>query len=318
MKSAAAATAYLLLGSVVVDALPAGYPSVPMRGITGGITPMPLIGLGTWQYNSSEAEAAIATAFSVGYRHVDTALGYANQVGVGHALKTLALPRDEYFVTSKVPGGLNASATTAALELSLQQLQLDHVDLMLLHFPNGGREGRQEQWAALEAWAKTGGAKAIGVSHYCRRHLDDVLAVATLPVANNQVQYHVGMGRETISELHDMAYMKSKGVVYAAYSSLCGPCPDGGHAELISGPLVTSIGAKHGKSGAQVALRWVVQQGVPVIPKATRAEYLAEDFDLFDWSLSDEEMQRLGNATSPPQTGTPPQAPDDDQDCLVP
>jgi diketogulonate reductase-like aldo/keto reductase len=309
---------YMFIGSGgAVAALPASYPTIPMRGVAGNV-PMPLIGLGTWQYNSSEAEAAIATAFRIGYRHVDTALGYANQEGVGRALKTLALPRDDYFVTGKVPGGLNASATTAALELSLQQLQLDHVDLMLLHFPNGGREGRQAQWTALEAWAKKGGAKAIGVSHYCRRHLDNVLAVATLPVANNQVQYHVGMGRETTSELHDMQYMRSKGVVYAAYSSLCGPCPDGGHAALISGPLVTSIGAKHGKSGAQVSLRWVVQQGIPVIPKATHAQYLAEDFDLFDWTLSDDEMVQLTAATKPPQTGTPPQAPDDDQDCLVP
>lgn len=302
--------------SGVVAALPASYPTIPMRGISGN-TPMPLIGLGTWQYNASTAFGAVTTAFSAGYRHVDTALGYANQEGVGRALKALALPRDEYFVTGKVQGGLNATATTAALELSLQQLQLKHVDLMLLHWPAVGAEGRQAQWKALEAWAKKGGAKAIGVSHYCRRHLDDVLAVATLPIAYNQVQFHVGMGRENTSELHDRAYMKSKGVVYAAYSSLCGPCPNGGHAELISGPLVSAIGAQHGKSGAQVSLRWVVQQGIPVIPKASSLQYLREDFDLFDWALTEEEMWRLGNATSPPQTGTPPQAPDDDQDCLV-
>lgn len=288
-----------------------------MKGL-GGEMKMPLVGLGTWQYNSTVAEAAVESAFSLGYRHVDTALGYGNQVGVGAALARAALPRGEYFVTSKVPGGLNASATTAALDLALQQLKLTYVDLMLLHWPAKGAAARQEQWRALEAWAKDGKAKAIGISHYCRHHLDSVLAVATVPVALNQVQFHVGMGTEKVGELHDRAYMASKGVVYMAYSSLCGPCPNGGARELISGPLVSAIGASHNKSGAQVSLRWVVQQGIPVIPKASDPKYLAEDFDLFNFKLSAEEMGRLGNASSPPQTGTPPQAPDDDQDCDVP
>ena len=120
-----------------------------------------------------------------------------NQDGVGAALARQSLPRNEYFVTSKIPGGLNASATTAALEQALDQLKLAYVDLMLLHWPGSGARSRQEQWIALEAWAKQGKARAIGISHYCRHHLDDILAVATLPVALNQVQYHVGMVKST-------------------------------------------------------------------------------------------------------------------------
>lgn len=303
------------------------YPTVPMKGVKGNV-PMPLVGLGTWEYSSATAEKATSMALKLGYRHVDTALGYGNQQGVGAALAGSGLRRDEYFVTSKVPGNLNASATTAALDLSLQQLHLDHVDLMLLHWPADGAKARQAQWLALEAWAKAGKATAIGISHYCRRHLDDILAVATLPVALNQVQFHVGMGKENRSELHDMEYMKLKGVVYMAYSSLCGPCPNGGNKELISGKMVTDIGKAHNKTGAQVSLRWVVQQGIPVIPKAQEPNYLAEDFALFDEStggkghgkfvLTDQEMAQLSAATSPPQTGTPPQNPDDDQDCLAP
>ena len=120
-----------------------------------------------------------------------------NQEGVGAALARQILRRDEYFVTSKIPGGLNASATTSALEQSLAQLKLPYVDLMLLHWPGSGAKSRQEQWLALESWAKQGKARAIGISHYCRHHLDDILKVATLPVALNQVQYHVGMVRRT-------------------------------------------------------------------------------------------------------------------------
>ena len=115
----------------------------------------------------------------------------------GPRWRAQSLRRDEYFVTSKIPGGLNASATTSALEQSLAQLKLPYVDLMLLHWPGSGAKSRQEQWVALESWAKQGKARAIGISHYCRHHLDDILKVATLPVALNQVQYHVGMVRRT-------------------------------------------------------------------------------------------------------------------------
>ena len=130
-----------------------------------------------------------------------------NQEGVGAALARQSLRRDEYFVTSKIPGGLNASATTAALEQSLEELKLPYVDLMLLHWPASGAKSRQEQWLALETWAKQGKARAIGISHYCRHHLDDILAVATLPVALNQVQYHVGMVRRSLWIAHEHTCM---------------------------------------------------------------------------------------------------------------
>merc|ERR1719160_478771 len=109
------------------------------------------------------------------------------------------MPRNEFFVTSKIPGGLNASATEAALNQALEQLGLEYVDLMLIHFPAswtgvGGAALRKEEWLALEKWAKAGKARAIGVSHYCKTHIEDILSVATLPIALNQVMYHVGMG----------------------------------------------------------------------------------------------------------------------------
>merc|ERR1711924_406490 len=169
--------------AVLTSALPEGYPVTSMRGVDGHVD-MPMVGLGTWLYNNTVASNAVVEAFRQGYRHADTALVYDNQEGVGQGLKhivsELGLAREDYFVTSKIPGGLNASATTAALDQCLEQLQLESVDLMLLHFPadwsgEGGAAKRKEEWLALEAWAKQGKARAIGVSHYCQNHLQDVL-----------------------------------------------------------------------------------------------------------------------------------------------
>jgi len=173
---------------------------------------MPLVGLGTWQYSDDVAEQATVDAFKIGYRHVDTALGYRNQVGVGKGLKKVGLDRDQFFVTSKIPGGTNANTTRANLDEAMEQLQLDYVDLMLVHFPatwggQGGAAARKEEWLAMEKWAKEGKAKAIGISHYCQRHVEDILEVATVPIALNQVMYHVGMGNSpdvaTLQGLHE-------------------------------------------------------------------------------------------------------------------
>jgi diketogulonate reductase-like aldo/keto reductase len=303
----------VLLACFSVQGFPSDYPVVPMRGIHGQIG-MPLVGIGTWEYNDTVAEASVLTAFGLGYRHVDTAFVYKNQVGVGSALKKSGIRRQDYFVTSKVPGGLNSSATTAALDKCLQDLQLSSVDLMLLHFPVGSTADVQQQWLALERWAKAGHARAIGVSHFCKTHVQAVLDVATLPIAINQNQYHVGMAQDSEPRLHDKRFSESKGILWESYSSLCGPCPPPQNMELISGDLVVGIGQRHNKTGAQVALRWLVQQGIPVIPKSSSPKHIKSNFELFDFKLSPEDMVRLSSATSPPETGTP-QAPDDAQDC---
>lgn len=304
------------------SALPELYPSTPVRGVTGSVD-MPMVGLGTWQYNDTVAKQAVIDAFQQGYRAVDTAQVYGNHVGVGEglaaAVKAAELQRTDVFVTSKVPGGLNASATEAALEDSLQELNLEYVDLMLLHFPanwdgQGGSTLRKEEWLALEKWAKTGKARAIGISHYCQTHLQDVLDVATVPVAVNQNQYHVGMGSDTQPRLHDKAFVEAQGILYQSYSPLCGPCPKPDNMALITGDLVTGIGKTYNKTGAQVALRWVVQQGIPIIPKSHNPKHQAENFDVFDFELSAEEMKQLTAATTPAETGTK-DAPDDAQDC---
>jgi diketogulonate reductase-like aldo/keto reductase len=274
--------------------------TIPTLEIAPGVK-LPMAGLGTWQYNDTVAGEATALALTLGYTHIDTAIGYKNQIGIGKALKASSRARDSYFITSKIPGGLSTEEATAQLELSNKQLQLDYVDLMLVHFPAswggvGGKAKRQEQWKAMEAFQKAGKAKAIGVSHYCERHLDDILEIATIKPAVNQVEFHVGMGLQGL-DATDIPFPKKptqqpsyKGVAFEAFSSLCGPC---GTSELINGTFATDIGKKHGKSAAQVSLKWVVQQGIPVLPKTHKKEYMLENIDLFNWELTDSEMTAL-------------------------
>lgn len=300
--------------------LPSDYPSVPMNGISGKVQ-MPLFGVGTWQYNSTVAAGAVETAFKLGYRHVDTAFDYDNQVGVGQGLRASGLTREEYFVTSKIPGGLNASATTQALDQCLKDLALDHVDLMLIHWPSGmnpqslpdGPAQRQESWLAVEKWAKAGKALAIGVSHYCERQFNDLKAVKTVPIAVNQVQYHVGMGSSGNFANDDKSFMDDN-TLYQSFSPFCGPCTPPANKELITGEMVTRIGKAHGKLGSQVSLRWLVQQGIPVIPKSDSAAHLKENMDIFDFNLTAAEMTELTAATTPAVAGP---SPTDSGDCGI-
>ena len=285
---------------------------------------MPMSGLGTWQYNDSVAEAAVSAYLSdeVAGTHIDTAYGYLNGNGIGRALAASSRPRDSYFITSKIPGGLNTSTANQNFEDNLKQLQTSYVDLLLVHFPatwggEGGKALRQEEWKAMEAFVKSGQAKAIGVSHYCQRHVEDILEINTVPVAVNQVQFHVGMGAPTTNggnATDDLPYMLKQNITYESFSPLCGPC---GTTELIDGPLVSDIGKKYGKTGAQVSLKWQIQQGIPVIPKTHKVEYMKQNVDLFDWELSDIDMAALNAATSPAVAGDPG-PPATSGDCSVP
>ena len=166
-------------------------------------------------------------------------------------------------------------------------------------------------------------ARAIGVSHYCQRHLQDVMDIATIPIAVNQVQYHVGMGSATTSGANatdNKAFCDANGVTYQSFSPLCGPCQDAQgkpDRSLITGPLVTSIGKKYGKSGAQVSLKWQVQSGIPVIPKTDNPVHLRENIDLFAWTLSDADMATLSAATSPAVAGVGTGAAATSGDCTI-
>jgi len=161
---------------------------------------MPMSGLGTWLYNSSVAEDAVSMALAYGTRSFDTAQIYENQDGVGAAMQKSDVPRAEIFLTTKVNGGQGEDGTIAAHEQNLKFLQTSYVDLLLVHFPcdfdakSCNKAERQATWRALERLHKDGKARAIGVSHYCQQHIQDVLDIATVPIAINQQEWHVGMG----------------------------------------------------------------------------------------------------------------------------
>lgn len=296
---------------VKVSSLSLVAAAVPNVQLANGVN-MPLISFGTWQYNSSTAKSACGLALEAGINHFDTAHDYKNQDGVGEFFKDAVAKkgRDALFLTSKVPGcgvqGVGSGKqcyndTIKLFEEDLTLLGVDHVDLMLVHMPpvSGCNiltcKEIQSQWSAFEEMYAQKKARAIGVSNYCIscfKCLNQTLKVVPMV---NQIQYHVGMGTDPEGL---KSYLKTHDIAMQAYSPL-----GDGSKELITGKLVTGIGAHYNKSGAQVALRWVIQSGVSLSTKADNEKYLLEDVDIFDWQLSDDDMASLNSATAP--AGTP-------------
>ena len=265
---------------------------------------MPLLGAGTWQYNDTLAYQSLCQAFSLGYTFVDTAFGYRNQKGVGKAIQDCwTTNRESLFILTKIPGGLNSSQVYAAHRQNLWELQLPYVDHLMTHFPSdwdetvASKQARQEEWLALEAIYKSGEARSIGISHYCPQHIEDILEVATVPPAINQVEYHVGS--QDVD--HVMALCQEYGITFMSFSPLCGPCElERPEDSLINGELVTEIASHYENiSPSQVALRYIVQQGIPVIPKSNTASHIQSNADIFGFNLTEEDMARLAAAIKP-------------------
>jgi len=269
---------------------------MPAVTLNNGVK-MPMLSLGTWQYSSSVAETTVKLGLKLGITHIDTANDYQNQDGVGKALAGVA--RSSYFLTTKVPPQESARSaydgTTKDLEANLRLLDLDHVDLVLLHYPPRSQSctAMQEAWRAMEDFYAAGKAKAIGVSNYCISSFECVLAKAKVVPSVNQIQFHVGMGTDPIGV---KSYADGKKIVTQAYS----PLGNGG-SELITGKLVSGIGAKYGKSGAAVSLHWLKQHGVPLSTKSTEEKHLADDLDAVagSWDLGGADLATLDAATSP-------------------
>jgi diketogulonate reductase-like aldo/keto reductase len=299
-----------LAGAIVVASASAAVPTISLGTDIHGVDVLqPMVGAGTWQYNDTVSYQSVCAAFEAGYTFVDTANGYGNQKGVGAAIKDCWKgKREDLFVMTKIPGGLDHEETLAAHRENMDQLGLTYVDHLMTHFPadwgvtpeRSTPERRQAEWKALEKIYNSGEARSIGVSHYCSNHIDDVLAVATVRPSVNQVEYHVGS--QDID--HVIEKCKQEGIHFMSFSTLCGPCDiTDPKYSLITGDLVTSIGAKYGKSGPQVSLKYSVQQGFAVIPKSANPSHLASNIDLFDFELSDEDMAALSSATQPVASG---------------
>lgn len=268
------------------------------RTILQGGVRMPWVGLGVFQVEDGDGLVqAVKSAIAHGYRSIDTAAVYANERGVGQAVKeALAenkLAREELFITSKVwNADLGYEETLAAYEASLEKLGLGYLDLYLIHWPVKGKY--KESWRALEALYKAGRVKAIGVSNFQIHHLEDILQDAEVKPMVNQVELHPYLSQQPLR-----SFAKTHGIQIEAWAPLM-------QGQLLDQPVLTEIAASHGKSVAQIILRWDLQHGIVTIPKSTREQRIIENASLFDFELSDADMERIDSLNRDQRTGPDP------------
>ncbi|MFE7068864.1 aldo/keto reductase [Streptomyces sp. NPDC057620] len=243
---------------------------------------MPILGFGVFQIPAEETERAVTEALAAGYRMLDTASSYQNEEAVGRAIRSSGFPRADLFVTTKlyVQDAPAEENTKRAFETSLEKLGLDHVDLYLMHQPYGDVYG---QWRAMEDLHRAGLSRAIGVSNFYPDRLLDLVINNEITPAVNQIETHPFFQRADYQEL-----MREHGVQIESWGGFAE-----GRNDLFGNPVLNGIGEQHGKSVAQVVLRWLTQRGVVAIPKSVRADRMAENLDVFDFELTGEQMASI-------------------------
>lgn len=249
--------------------------------LSNGI-PMPLLGYGVFQVPPQEAERCVADALSVGYRLIDTAQAYFNEKGVGAAIAKSGIPREEVFLVTKVWISNNGEEKAAAsIDESLRKLGTDYIDLLLIHQAYGDVFG---SWRAMEKAYKSGKVRAIGVSNFQAARFFDLAHYVDIKPMVNQLQCNVlcqQTGIEQILSDYDTRMM--------AWGPLGGQGAEG----VVKNPMLAEIGAKYGKTAAQVALRWLTQCGIVAIPKSSHKERMEQNFNIFDFTLTSDEMQQI-------------------------
>lgn len=238
---------------------------------------MPLLGLGVWNVPGKACEDAVLAALKAGYRHIDTAAIYGNEEEVGNAIRKSGIPREELFVTTKLWNS-DHKDVSSALHASLELLQLDYVDLYLMHFPVPERNG---SWKVMEKLCRDGKAKAIGVSNFTIRHLQQLLKEAAIIPAVNQVEFNPYLYQK---ELLDFC-VKGK-IQLEAYSPLT-------HGKRLNDKKLSAIAAKYRKSPAQILIRWCLQKNLVVIPKSAKQERIIENVNIYDFAISEGDMKLL-------------------------
>jgi len=254
--------------------------TIPTVTLNSGVD-MPLLGFGVFQIPPDDTERVVTEALAAGYRSLDTAAAYRNEEAVGRAIAASAIPREELFITTKLwIQDAGDDTTKRAFDLSLQRLGLDYLDLYLIHQPFGDYYGA---WRAMESANRDGLARAIGVANFYPDRLVDLIDHNEIAPAVNQVECHPFFQRAD-----DQVLMRERGVQIESW----GPFAEGRN-NLFTDPTLSEIGVAHGKSVAQVVLRWLTQRDVVAIPKSVRPERLRENIDIFDFELSDIEQARI-------------------------
>jgi diketogulonate reductase-like aldo/keto reductase len=238
---------------------------------------IPLVGLGVWQVpNDRECVDAVRWALELGYRHIDTAQAYGNEASVGQGLRESGVPREEVFITTKFFPRRQDPA--AEVDRSLERLGVDYVDLYIIHWPQGGPTWA---WPGMERARELGYARSIGVSNFGVDELLQLLATASVPPVVNQVQFNPYAYRRALLDA-----CRENRIALEAYSPL-------GTGRYLAGDTVARIGQRHGRTPAQVLLRWCIERDIPVIPKSTHRERIAENAEAFDFRLSAEDIAEL-------------------------
>jgi 2,5-diketo-D-gluconate reductase A len=262
-------------------------PYIPSLPLNDGHA-IPQLGLGVWQIPNEQTAAAVRAAVDAGYRSIDTAAIYHNEAGVGEAVRAAPVPREALFVTTKVWNERQGfDETLRAFDESLARLGLDHVDLYLVHWPAPRRNRYVDTWRALARLRDEGRARSIGVSNFTVAHLRRVIEETGVVPAVNQIELHPRFQQRALREFH-----AERGIVTESWSPLA-------QGKLVDDPTIETIGRKHGKSTAQVIIRWHLHLGLVVIPKSSRPERIRENLDVLDFRLDDEDVARIAALDRP-------------------
>ena len=269
--------------------------SVPTVTLNSG-TAMPRLGFGVYKVPPEDVERAVSTALEAGYRSIDTAAMYANEEGVGRALRASGVPRDELFVTTKLNNPEHRSGEVErAFEQSLALLGLDQVDLYLIHWPLPAADRYVAAWRLFEKFLEDGRARAIGVSNFQIAHLQRVLDEATVVPAVNQVELHPYLTQEPLRAFHEQ-----HGIVTEAWSPL-------GRGRLLAEPAVVGLAEKYGVTPAQLIVRWHLQLGNVVIPKSVNPDRIRSNFDVFGFELDEDDVAAVSGLDRGRRLGSDPE-----------
>lgn len=256
--------------------------TIPVLPLNDGYT-MPQIGLGTATLNDEAVASVLVTAIELGYRHIDTAFRYGNQRGVGKGVRDSGIDREQLFVTTKLDGEFQGNERAiAGLDECLRQLGMEYVDLLLIHWPLPQRNEYVSTWKTLEKLAQSGKVRSIGVSNFKPAHLERLFAEATVRPVANQIQLS-----PRITRPDHVDFDRAHDIVTVAWSPL------GQGKGLLAEPLLTTIGAKYGKTPAQIVLRWNVELGLATVPRSANPERLAQNLAVFDFSLTAAEIAAI-------------------------
>jgi diketogulonate reductase-like aldo/keto reductase len=268
---------------------------IPSITLNNGVS-MPQLGYGVWQVPDAEAASAVSTALEAGYRSIDTAAVYENEKGTGQAIASAGLPREELFVTTKLWNSQQGyDSTLRAFDSSLGKLGLDYVDLYLIHWPTPGRGLYADTWRAFEKLHADGRAKAIGVSNFPVAQLQDLLGRGSVVPAVNQVELHPNLPQAELRAFH-----AAHGIATEAWSPL------GQGKGLLEDPALAALAARHGRTPAQIVLRWHLQLGNVVIPKSVTPSRIRENIEVFGFELDADDLAAVGGLDNGRRLGPDP------------